>query len=66
MFCVKENINNEVEVRVEINDENVFCICPRCGNEVQVNLEEILKDGDLFSTQVYCDTCSKKMGDTYE
>ena len=31
MFYVKENINDTLEVTVEINDENVFCRCPRCG-----------------------------------
>ena len=30
MFYVKENINDTLEVTVEINDENVFCHCPRC------------------------------------
>ena len=29
MFYVKETINDAVEVKVEINDENVFCRCPR-------------------------------------
>ena len=28
MFYVKENINDTVEVKVELNDENVFCTCP--------------------------------------
>ena len=37
MFYVKENINEALEVTVEINDENVFCHCPRCGAEVPVD-----------------------------
>ena len=34
MFYVKENINDTVEVKVELNDENVFCTCPDCGKEI--------------------------------
>ena len=54
MFYVKETINDSLEVKVEINDENVFCHCPVCGREVSVNLEDVLGDGrgDLFGTSV--------------
>lgn len=40
MFYVKEPLTDTLEVHVEINDENVFCHCPVCGKEVQVNLEK--------------------------
>ena len=46
MFYVKENINDTVEVKVELNDENVFCTCPDCGKEVlilSIILDTILK-----------------------
>ena len=44
-------------------DENVFCRCPSCGSEVQVDLAEVFSDGDgdLFGTSVLCDSCSRKM-----
>lgn len=29
MFYVKEKINDVMEVSIEINDENVFCTCPK-------------------------------------
>lgn len=63
MFYVKENITDAVSIAVEINDENVFCTCPVCGKEVQVNLEEVFACGeaDLFGTHVLCDECSKKV-----
>ena len=44
MFYVKETMGDAVEVKIEINDENVFCRCPHCGSEVQVNLQDILND----------------------
>ena len=54
MFYIKERINDAMEVTVEINDENVFCTCPECGDEVQVDLEALSKDEplDLFGMAV--------------
>lgn len=62
MFYVKENINNAVEVRVELNDENVFCTCPECGQEVAVDLSAVFADGigDMYGTAVLCDKCAKR------
>lgn len=61
MFYVKEKIGDTVEIKIEINDENVLCRCPKCGCEVLVDLAEILSDGvsDLFGTAVCCAECSK-------
>ena len=63
MFYVKEPINDAMEVTIEINDENVFCRCPICGREVLVDLEDVLGDGrgDLFSTSVMCEDCSREL-----
>ncbi|MDR5586013.1 hypothetical protein [Clostridium aquiflavi] len=63
MFYVKEKISDAMEVAVEINDENVFCTCPSCGCEVNVDLSEIFSNGeaDLYGTNVYCSECSKKV-----
>lgn len=63
MFYVKEKLNDTVGISIEINDENVFCRCPHCGSEVQVDLAEVFADGkvDLFGTSVLCDSCSKKL-----
>lgn len=41
MFYVKEQLNDAMEVSIEINDENVFCRCPHCGSEVQVDLADV-------------------------
>ena len=66
MFYVKERINDSMEISIEINYENVFCTCSKCGKEVRVDLVEELEEGDLFSTQVCCNTCSETMRDIYE
>jgi len=61
MFYVKQNFGY-AEVITEITDENVFCRCPDCGSEVQVDLAEVFHDGegDLFGTTVFCRKCGKK------
>ena len=66
MFYVKEKINDSMEISIEINDENVFCTCPKCGEGVRVEGKKVVEDGDLFSTQVCCNTCSETMRDIYE
>ena len=35
MFYVKEK-TDEIEVKVELNSENVFCTCPDCGKKIEV------------------------------
>lgn len=62
MFYVKENINDAVEVKVGLNDENVFCTCPECGTEVAVDLSCVFADGigDMYGTTVLCDKCAKR------
>lgn len=61
MFYVKEKITPTVAITVELHDDNVFCICPDCGCEVEVDLVDLFKDGesDLYGTTVYCADCSK-------
>ena len=63
MFYVKETMGDAVEVKIAINNENVFCRCPHCGSEVQVNLQDILndEDSDLFGTAVLCENCTRRM-----
>ena len=63
MFYVKEKIGDVLEVTVEINDENVFCRCPRCGADVSVDLNDFFgdEDFDLFGTALYCEECSRKV-----
>lgn len=61
MFYVKEK-TDELEIKVELNDENVFCTCPDCGKEVSVDLSHVFSDGmgDMYGTAVLCDSCTKK------
>lgn len=61
MFYVKTQLGDSTAITTEITDENVCCRCPRCGEEAQVDLMEVLKeDADLYGTQVLCDECSRR------
>lgn len=61
MFYVKEK-TDEIEVKVELNDQNVFCTCPDCGREVAVDLSWVFADGlgDMYGTSVCCAECTKR------
>lgn len=61
MFYVKEKVSSNVGVTVEIHDDNVFCSCPECGCEVEIDLAQLFGDGecDLYGTSVFCSVCSK-------
>jgi DNA-directed RNA polymerase subunit RPC12/RpoP len=61
MFYVKEKINDVLEIKVEIHDDNVFCTCPDCGTEIGVDISELFSDGesDLYGTAIFCPDCSQ-------
>ena len=48
--------------KLEINDENVYTVCPCCGKEHKVDLQDILscEHSDLCGTAVYCGECSAR------
>lgn len=57
MFYLKYNGE-----KLPIEDGNVYTICPECGREHAVDLQEILEggDADLYGTAVYCEECSAR------
>ena len=61
MFYVKQSINDSLEIRVEIHDDNVFTTCPDCGVEICVDISVLFIDGesDLYGTAIFCPDCSK-------
>lgn len=47
--------------KLEITEDNVYTLCPRCGREHVVDLPAIadVPGGlDLYGTSVYCAKCS--------
>lgn len=60
MFYTKATIGGTT-ITTEITDENVFTRCAECGDEIPVDIEEvIIGGGDLCGTNVYCDACTKR------
>ena len=59
MFYVKDKLYGAIEVTTEIGSDNVFCKCPYCGKEVQVNLSLLFKDEQdgLLSRSIVCGDC---------
>ena len=63
MFYVKSKLDESTTLLTEITDENVFTRCPDCGQEVSVDLNDVIDDEgqlDLFGTGVCCAECSRK------
>ena len=61
MFYVKLPLADGVSIHAEVRSDNVFTHCHCCGNELQVDLTDVLDDdsGDLESTQLLCPECSR-------
>ena len=64
MFYVKTKLNDDSVLEVDITRDNVFCRCPLCGAEVQINLEDDYigdKDFSVQNSEVACEKCSRKV-----
>lgn len=62
MFYVKTKLGEGVTLHTEINDTNTYTTCIDCGQEVQVDLDEMIVDGhlDLYGLGCRCEACSFK------
>lgn len=60
-----EGTADEIEVKFDLYDDEIYCICPECGKEVQLDKESliaILEDGDFAHSALCCKDCSQKIG----
>ena len=65
MLYIKTQISENVEIKVDLYEDEIFTQCPMCAKEMQVDFDE-LKDslnqgGDYSSTVWYCEECSPKV-----
>lgn len=62
MFYVKTKINDSIEMKVDLYDDEIFTVCPKCGKEIQIESTDIIQifqdGGDFASTNFYCYECS--------
>jgi len=59
MFYAKGKLSDTAEITVLLRDDNIFCACPACGRESCIDLAAVFSEGDLYSTSVYCHSCSE-------
>lgn len=62
MVYIKTEISDNVEIKVDLYEDEIYTQCPKCGKEIQVPtdvLKEILEYGDFASTSLYCSKCQK-------
>jgi len=59
---LKEPAGNGKFIITPLTDENVFSICPVCGEEHQVDLTELVMEPDFNMTmQVCCPFCTREI-----
>lgn len=61
MFYTKLTLTDG-ELITHLTEDNIYCTCPICGKEIQIDLEGVLKEDHttLQETAVYCEKCSKR------
>lgn len=64
MLYIKTKINDQVEMKVDLYEDEIFTDCGDCGKPMQVDFDEIVdirKSGfDLVGTTFFCEECSVK------
>lgn len=63
MFYIKTKITDDVEVKINLYDDEIYTTCPKCGKEMQVTTEDIklvFMEGDFSSSSLLCEDCSSK------
>ncbi len=61
MFYAKAKIGDNAEVRIQLDYQNVFTVCPSCNKEHAVDITEIFMEEEAdFDCVVYCADCSRE------
>ena len=62
-----DGVDDELSVKVPVEHDNVFTVCPICGEEHQIDLTEVCGDSfDFYGTSVYCEKCSELYRKSHE
>lgn len=60
MFYMKKKINDDIEVKIKLEDGNFYTTCSKCGKEMLFDNQDmvsILDECDLESTVITCEDC---------
>lgn len=63
MLYIKTKLNEHVEIKVELYEDEIYTRCGGCNKEVPIepeNIATIINEGSNFAgTTFYCEKCSK-------
>lgn len=54
----------EGKVYIRLYSDMIYSVCPKCDKEIEIDSNEllcILQDGGDFTTNTYCEECSKEI-----
>ena len=64
MIYHKFKLTDNVEVKAELYEDEIFTDCPDCGKEIEVTLADFchiyMEEADLAGTSFFCNECTKK------
>ncbi|HJV46607.1 MAG TPA: hypothetical protein VJ824_12910 [Bacillota bacterium] len=64
MLYTKIKLNDQVEMKVDLYEDEFFSDCGECGKSIQVEQKEIIdiwnNGGDFVGTTFFCIECSSK------
>lgn len=67
MFYVKTKSNEGTTIKIELTTQNMFTICPDCGEEFSVDLQSLFDSkNNSIENAVYCSACLKIRKDLKE
>lgn len=64
MLYVRTQLNDQIDIKIDLYEDQIFSTCPLCGREEQVETDvivSILSNGaDFAGTNIYCNECTKE------
>lgn len=64
MIYTKTQLSENIEIKVNIYGDELYCNCPDCGKESKVEFElllVVLKEGADFSSSPVCKECAEAL-----
>lgn len=67
MLYIKSRLNDQVEIKIDICEDEIFTSCAGCAKELEVTEKDLIDilhsdDMDFKGTSWFCPDCTKKRG----
>jgi hypothetical protein len=68
MLYIKTQLTDQVEIKIDLYEDEIFTTCPSCGKEFQLESEDLKQIEDWASTSISCgnEKCNKWMKEEVE